>query len=313
MEKLSNTIDIAIIGAGVAGIYASYCCGISGISCMLFETTSCPGGQCVAFYPDKPTYGIPGFSDVLAADFIDNLKKQTEGFSEISRCFCEKIVSITKSDDGFSLNDGKYFAKYIVIATGIGNMVPNIPIDIPGLKRNDDFVQCYCLKMNLYKNKNVIIAGGGDSAADFAINISNIAQKITIIHRRDAMRCDAHKLNIIKQTPNIEIKLNHNILAINNERQVITDHDTFSADYIIFCYGFRSLPSSITGLDVLGVKTDNNYVIADINTMETDATDIFAIGDAVIYPNKKKNIVSCFFEADRAVRMIKSKMSSRDV
>lgn len=305
-----NNFDIAIVGAGVSGVYASYCCGISGIDCCLFDTLSCPGGQCTTFYPDKKTYGIPGFLDIKACDFIELLKKQASSFSTIYDLFNEKITKIKKDGAFFVLND-RYIVDYIILATGIGNMKPSIPPGIAGVDRNDGFVQYYCMKADLYKGKDVVIAGGGDSAADFAINISQIARKIILVHRRDKLTCDANKIEILQKLSNVEIKLSHNIISVENNSSVTTDKETFNVDHVVFCYGFRADPNFIDGLSELNIKTDNKNLIAvDLETMQTNVDKVFAIGDAITYKNKKKNIISCFFEADRAVRMIKSKMFS---
>jgi pyruvate/2-oxoglutarate dehydrogenase complex dihydrolipoamide dehydrogenase (E3) component len=103
----------------------------------------------------------------------------------------------------------------------------------------------------------------------------------------------------------INVKLLHSIISIEKSHEITTDKGTFVADYIIFCYGFRAEPGAIAGLPELGVFFENDLIAVDINTMQTGNRRIFAIGDAITYKNKKKNLVSCFFEADKAVRMIK--------
>lgn len=313
MENKGSIYDVAIIGAGVAGIYASYCCGVSGFSCVLFDTLSCAGGQCAAFYPDKKVYGVPGIFEILSRDFVGLLKSQASSFDSIDDVFSEKIVSIRKNCDVFSLESKageKYRSRNLILATGIGDMIPNMPLHIVGVTsdENSSFVQYYCMKMDLYRGKRVIIGGGGDSAADFAINISTIAKNVIIIHRRESLTCDNEKLELIRKIGNIELKLSHGIKAIEAGRKVITDQGEYEADYIVFCYGFRSAPDMISGLEALGVVTENNLICVDFRTMQTGNDRVFAIGDAITYQNKKKNIVSCFFEADRAVRMIRSQM-----
>lgn len=262
----------------------------------------------MAFYPDKKVYGVPGFPDISACDFINSLKSQAASFETTAAVFSEKITQIRFENETFILNS-RYSVKNIILATGIGNMQPNIPSNIIGmdLQENDGFTQYYCMRMDLYRGKNVIIAGGGDSAADFAINISGIANKVTVIHRREVMTCDNNKLQLIGKIQNIELKLSHNIKAIEAGERIVTDRGVFKADHIVFCYGFRASPDSIGGLEKLGVISENGLIPVDFTTMQTKSDKIFAIGDAVTYKNKKKNIVSCFFEADRAVRIIRTR------
>lgn len=315
MENRDKIYNVAVIGAGVAGIYASYCCGVSGLSCVLFDVLSRSGGQCTAFYPDKKVYGVPGISGVFACDFISLLQDQASSFGTTDNVFNQKIVRVLKEEDVFeiqSASGSKYYADHIILATGIGDMLPNVPSSVEGIDspENEEFVQYYCMKLDLYRDKEVIIAGGGDSAADFAINISRIAKQVTIIHRRDMMTCDHQKMELIKNIRNINLRLSTNIKAIEDGHKVITDSEVYHPDYIVFCYGFRSSPDTILGLTELGVRKENNLISVDFRTMQTKADKIFAIGDAIIYENKRKNIVSCFFEADRAVRMIRSQMAT---
>ena len=162
LESSSNSTEVAIIGAGVAGIYASYCCGVSGVSCFVFDSQSCPGGQCMAFYPNKKVYGVPAFSDILARDFVELLKNQAACFSSSVPMFNEKVTKISKVDNVFQLGTerhNKYEAKKVIIATGAGDMLPNIPQTIKGLLAGEEegIVKYYCMKMDLYKNKEVII------------------------------------------------------------------------------------------------------------------------------------------------------------
>jgi thioredoxin reductase (NADPH) len=218
----------------------------------------------------------------------------------------EKITDIRQDGEFLSLNNEKYMARYIIIATGIGDMLPNVPDNISGV--TNDFVQFYCMRTDLYRDKDIIIAGGGDSAVDFAIYIKSTAKSVTIIHRRDKLKCSSHKMNMIN---GIDLKLSHAILSIEKDHRIITDKGSFTADYIVFCYGFRVEPVDIGGLQNLGVYFENGLIMVDIDTMRAGNDRIFAIGDAVTYANKKKNLVSCFFEADRAVRVIKSEWDNK--
>jgi thioredoxin reductase (NADPH) len=256
------------------------------------------GGQCISYYPNKKIYGVPGFSDFKSKDFINLLVEQSFSSSDNLIFINEKIIDIKFNSFLFTLND-KYKSKYAIIASGIGNMRPIVTSNISGL--DNDFVQHYCMETDLYKGRRVIIAGGGNSAADFAIHLKPVADRVKIIHRRDRLTCDRHKIDLMK---GVDVKLCTSILSIEKNHKVITDNGIFDTDYIIFCYGFKADPMQINGLRDLNINVKNNLINIYINTMSTGNNRIFAVGDAVTYENKQKNIVSCFFEADRAVRII---------
>lgn len=322
----SYYIDIAIIGAGIAGLYATYCCGIAGLDCYLLEALEFPGGQCSTIYPEKKVYGTPGFPNIKAKDFINHLSQQALPYAN-KTFFGYKVEKITKKANLFLIEAHNQCdcqklhisTKNVILATGIGDMKPSIPPTIQGiseLPHDSDFVQHYCMKMDLYKGKKVIIAGGGDSAIDFAINITPIAQEVTLIHRRNQFTCEESKLKDIRKLSSsgkLKIVLENNIVELkeDSKRFVITKGKDsqlhiFETDYIVFCFGFLpNCHSTIFELEKLGLEKENNLIKVDINTMETAIKGCYAAGDNIIYPNKKKNIVPCFFEADRAVRSIK--------
>ena len=323
--------DVAIVGAGVAGLYSAYCCGLSGIDCLLIESLMLPGGQCSTLYPEKKMYGTPGYIDIKAKDFVENLTSQCLSHSP-KKLFGHKVENILKTpDDRFILKaqntqsekEINISARYVVLTTGIGNMKPNIPATISGLDKIDktsDFIHHCCMNLSLFKGKDVIIAGGGDSAVDFAINISAVAKSVTIIHRRLKFTCEPVKLNdidVLEKSGKIKLILEHNISELkeeNGKRTIKTiDKDSketvFETDHIIFCYGFAASAGSLFGLENFGLKTDNNLLNVDIDTMETSVKNCYAAGDVVTYTNKKKSVVPCFFEADRLVRSIKNRMS----
>ncbi|MDR1333371.1 MAG: NAD(P)/FAD-dependent oxidoreductase [Holosporales bacterium] len=371
--------DVVIIGAGVAGLYAGYCCGISGLSFTIIDSLAKPGGQCIALYPEKKVYGVPGFHDVTACDFIDKLVPQCLAF-EHTELFGHTVEMINTEDDGTfvvqtrSMGHAKkplcISARYVIIAAGICDMKPNIPATIAGLQdisESSDFVQSCCMKIDMYKGKDVAIAGGGDSAVDFALSIIPIAKSVILIHRRDKLTCSAVKLRSISEwerSGKLKLILKTNISELTergNERVVTitrddgnrplskpseselllggTEHRSgvylevhehsstgstqqeadcggfgmrsneskLKVDHIIFCYGFVARCHKLTWLHALAPDIKDGMIAVDVNTMETSVKNCYAIGDVVIYANKSKNIVPCFFEADRAVRMIKSK------
>lgn len=332
--------DVAIVGGGVAGLYSAYCCGLAGLTCALVEALAIPGGQCAALYPDKKMYGTPGFDSVRAKDFVAALSEQCLPHTKY-QLFGFNVEHIARTDSGeFTLSVQKktqsvcsvsdfdkknisISSKYLILATGIGDMRPNIPstiLGVDGISKDSDFIQFYCLNLLLYKNKNVIIAGGGDSAIDFAIDISSVAKHVKIIHRRNKFSCEPSKLKMIsalEDSGRLDVMFERNICKVSEcgGMRTVTVVDTdlheleMETDHIVFCYGFSANLGNL--LDGTGIKTENGRVSVDINSMETSVENCYAAGDVVSYVNKKRNVVPCFFEADRAVRSIKSKISGR--
>lgn len=325
--------DVAIIGAGVAGMYAAYCCSMADIDYMLIDELATPGGQCTALYPEKLVYGVPGYVHITAKDYISKLSEQCLG-NTMNEFFGYKVNAIDKIQDGdFKVKAQNVSAcsesprnleirsKYVILATGIGEMKPNIPANIGGIQRiskDSDFIQFYCLNHSLYRDKNVIIAGGGDSAADFAVDIAAIAKHVTIIHRRANFSCEPAKvkqLEALAKSGKIDLRMAQNIQEIaekNSTRSVYAlDNEQkkreYKTDHIVFCYGFTAcLGTLATGL---GLETEKNLIKINLENMETSIKNCYAVGDVATYVNKKKNIVPCFFEADRAVRAIKTKIT----
>jgi thioredoxin reductase (NADPH) len=316
--------DVIIIGVGVAGLYAAYCCGfLAALRVCIVESAAIPGGQCVTLYPRKKMYGVPGFPDITARDYISILSDQCLPHAATS-LFNQKINCISRLENEFfqvGANRESISSKFLILATGIGDAIPNIPSDILlNIDNASDFVQHYCINMNLFAGKRIVIAGGGDSAVDFAIELSMIAEEIVLVHRRPDFSCEPAKTSVINELSNagkILLKLNHDILALEesdagryvkirgrnalNTEEIMTDH-------IIFCYGFSAKHSTIRGLEEMGIQSKNFLIEVNIETMKTSVNDCYAIGDAITYPGKKKNVVSCLFEADRAGRAIRNKV-----
>jgi thioredoxin reductase (NADPH) len=284
-----------------------------------------PGGQCRHLYPDKKMYGIPGYANIKARDYVAILVAQCLPHAS-NILFDHKVLEISKDPDGlFDIitNQGAITAKYVIIATGIGDVVPNVPSSISGLNTLDNssnFVQHYCININLFDGKDVIIAGGGDSAVDFALELVRIAKKLTILHRRSEFTCEPSKLIPLRQLVDdnrLTLMMNTDIIELEETteyKHVLVKEresgvvETLNTDHVIFCYGFLTKQNVILGLDTMGLEVSNYSIVVNIETMETSINNCYAAGDVVTYYGKKKNIVPCFFEADRAVRSIKSKL-----
>ncbi len=307
-------VDVAIIGGGVAGLYSAYMCSTVGLACHIFEALPYIGGQCIAFYPNKPIYGVPGLHKIPAGEFVKRLSEQ---------CLTDNVVlhmnasvSITKSNGSFEIiasNNQKFDANYIIIASGIGVMKPSIPVSIKGvteLANNSDFVQCYCLNPELYAGQKVVVAGGGNSAIDHAICISKIAKSVTLLHKRDNFSCDKNKIDELNKinNGNIDFKMNHQILELQ-QGVIITDKEVINTDRIVFCYGLHVNSDNIQNTISFTVKMERNLIKVEQSSMKTSENACYAVGDVVSYPGKTRGILSCCYEAQTSVSAISKELS----
>jgi thioredoxin reductase (NADPH) len=183
--------DVAIIGAGPVGLFAIFECGMMRLKCHVIDSLEMIGGQCTALYPEKPIYDIPGFPKILSADLIENLKKQAEPFEPVYH-LGQQVVNLEKTEEGhFHIETSigtQIIAKTVVIAAGVGAFGPNRP-PLTGI---EDFegksVFYYVKNREDFRDKHLVIAGGGDSAVDWTLSLSEIAKKITVVHRRPKFR-----------------------------------------------------------------------------------------------------------------------------
>ena len=301
--------DIIIIGAGPAGLFAVFEAGLLKLRCHLIDTLPNPGGQCSELYPKKPIYDIPGHPEILAGDLVENLLNQCSQFQP-GFTLGESAEKISKNSEGlFTVVTDKgtaHQAPVVAIAGGLGGFHPRKPI-INNIESYEGKGVSYFIKdPNLYKNKNVLIAGGGDSALDWTIELANIASNVTLIHRRNEFRGvldsvekvqelkNKNKINLIAPAEVISLmgddKLKSVEIKIENSENI-----TLNVDCFIPLFGLTPKLGSINdwGLEIekKSIKVDNtlNY--------QTNVPGIFAIGDINTYPGKLKLILCGFHEA----------------
>src|SRR5690606_5985093 len=183
--------DILIIGAGPTGLFTVFEAGLLKLKCHLIDALPQPGGQLAELYPKKPIYDIPGFPEVLAGDLVDNLMEQIKPFQP-GFTLGERAETIEKLDDGTfivtSTSGQQHHASVIAIAGGLGSFEPRKPV-IPNIHQFEDKGVHYFIKQpEQFRNKKVVIAGGGDSALDWSIFLADVASEVTLIHRRNEFR-----------------------------------------------------------------------------------------------------------------------------
>ena len=301
--------DIIIIGAGPAGLFAVFEAGLLKLRCHLIDTLPNPGGQCSELYPKKPIYDIPGHPEILAGDLVENLLNQCSQFQP-GFTLGESAEKISKNSEGlFTVVTDKgtaHQAPVVAIAGGLGGFHPRKPIINNIESYEGKGVSYFVTDPSLYKNKNVLIAGGGDSALDWTIELANIASNVTLIHRRNEFRGvldsvekvqelkNKNKINLIAPAEVVSLmgddKLKSVEIKIENSENI-----TLNVDCFIPLFGLTPKLGSINdwGLEIekKSIKVDNtlNY--------QTNVPGIFAIGDINTYPGKLKLILCGFHEA----------------
>ncbi len=309
-----EVFDITIVGAGPIGLYATYYAGLRDMRAKLIDALPQLGGQLTALYPEKYIYDVAGFLKILAKELAENLIAQATQY-EPEIYLNEKIVKLEQIDDGKILkltseNGNVHFSKTIVLALGIGAFVPR-KLDIPDVQKLEGRGIHYIVKdKSIFKGKNILIVGGGDSAVDWALNLEGIARNITLIHRRDVFKAHEDSLKKLFNST-VEVKTFYELKRVHGDEHVegatIFDNRTGEETYldvqhIILCLGFLANLEFIKGW---GLEIDKNAIKVN-SKMETNIRGIYAAGDIVNYPGKLKLISTGFGEAAIAVNNAKN-------
>lgn len=307
-----HTADIAIIGAGPVGLFTVFEAGYLGYSCAVLDSLPEIGGQLTALYPEKPIYDIPGCPSILAGELIDRLAEQAAPFAP-QYILGDPVNDIKKTNDGFELIAGgkKIHAKVICIAGGMGVFTPRKP-PLPHLEEFEAHSVHYAVReKSRFAGKTLVIAGGGDSAADWAVELASLAEHIHLVHRRDEFRAaDATVKRIYALADEGKITLHtfSQLKAIEGDaghlKKVTISHmnegdRTVDADDLLCFFGLApSLgPIASWGVDIAGKK-----VAVKAETMETTQPGILAVGDITDYPGKLDLILTGFAEAAIAAK-----------
>jgi len=301
--------DILIIGAGPTGLFTVFEAGLLKLKCHLIDALPQPGGQCSEIYPKKPIYDIPGFPEILAGQLTDNLLEQCKQFQP-GFTLGERAETIDKQEDGsfiVTTNKGtKHHAPIVAIAGGLGSFEPRKP-PIPSISDYEDKGVEYIIRdPEIYRDKKVIIAGGGDSALDWSIFLTDIASSVTLVHRRNEFRGaldSVDKVQELKDAGKINLITPAEVKGIEGEGEVTgvsivqngEEPFTLEADHFIPLFGLSPKLGPIANW---GLEIEKNAIKVD-NTLDyqTNIPGIFAIGDVNTYPGKLKLILCGFHEA----------------
>lgn len=313
---MTQKTDLVIIGAGPAGLFAIFEAGMLKVKCHVVDTLEHIGGQCTALYPEKPIYDIPAHPKILASELIDRLEEQAAPFEPVyhlNQC----VDKITKNEDGFLVETSKATkiqCKAVLIAAGCGAFGPNRP-PLAGIEEFEGNSIFYSIKSKaIFAEKDVVIAGGGDSAVDWALSLCETANKVSLVHRRDKFRCapeNADKIKQLSQSGKIDLVVPFQLDGLRGqdgalEAVLVKDFDNnvkeIKADFLLPFYGLAMTLGPIANW---GLNLDKNLIDVDPSTMQTSQAGIYAVGDIATYKNKLKLILNGFGEAATACHDIR--------
>lgn len=311
MTPRHETADVTIVGAGPVGLYGAYYAGLHGLKVRIIEALPQLGGQLTALYPEKYIYDVGGFPAVLAKDLAANLIEQAMQYNP-EVVLDQRVQNLTKEDDNTFLlttDKGVYPTKTVILSVGIGAFHPR-KLPIEGLERFEGKGINYTVTdPDAFKDRRVLIVGGGDSAVDWALMLEDKAKEITLIHRRKAFRAHSESVNQMMES-RVDVRVHHELKAVEGdervEKVVIFDNrdkseSELEVDEIVCALGFIPDlgPVAEWGIEVV----DDTIPIKQ--TSETNVPGVFAAGDIATYPGKLKLIASGFGEIATAVGQAK--------
>jgi thioredoxin reductase (NADPH) len=303
--------DVLVIGAGPVGLFCVHQLGIIGLKCEVVDNLDKRGGQCIELYPDKPIFDIPAVPECTGEELTNNLIEQIKPF-KTNFHLSDRVEEIKKNNNNWLINTikGKEFkVSSIIIAGGVGSFEPR-KFSVKECEKFEGKEILYSVKDKLiFKDKTVSIFGGGDSALDWTIELSNNS-KVQLIHRRDEFRGVQSSVNKVKQLEKqgkVEILTQYQLSSVKGENKIKSieiKHDDGSIKKIETNYvlGFFGLIMKLGPIVNWGLNLDKKHIPVNTENFETNQKGIFAIGDICTYPGKVKLILSGFHEGALAAR-----------
>ena len=315
---MTKETDIVIIGAGPVGLFTVFEAGLLGLDCVLIDNLDKIGGQCSELYPEKPIYDIPGVPNQTAQEHVDALLKQIEPFNY--EVFLNQRVDRLEqlTDDDLSAwkvttsENNEFITKSVFIAAGAGSFEPRRP---PNIENPDRFIDkgiSYAVRSkDKYKNKDLIIFGGGDSALDWTVELADIAKSIKLVHRRDEFRGAPNteaQMRELVETGNVELLTPYviedllgkdTIEGVQVKNFESKEIEEIACDEILFLFGLNKKLGPIANW---GIDMADKKISVDTEKYETSTKGLFAIGDINDYPGKLDLILCGFHETTLAVQ-----------
>ena len=304
---MSTKTDVLIIGAGPVGLFAVFELGLFDLKCHLIDILDRPGGQCAELYPEKPIYDIPAWPTISGQALVDRLMEQIAPFKP-EFTFNRMVAGLERLDDGgFRVTDdeGKAIeAKVVVIAAGGGSFQPKRP-PIPGIEAFEGKSVFYAVRrMEEFRDQDLVIVGGGDSALDWTLNLQPVARSVTLVHRRPEFRAapdSVNKMFAMQQMQQLEFQVGQvTALAGSDGQLTAATIKAPDGDIEVPCtrmLPFFGLTMKLGPIAEWGLQLHQNLIPVDTEKFETSVPGIFAIGDINHYPGKLKLILSGFHEA----------------
>jgi thioredoxin reductase (NADPH) len=301
------TTDVVIVGAGPVGLFAVFELGLVDVKCHLVDILDRPGGQCTELYPEKPIYDVPGLTVVTGQELTDRLMEQIKPFGAEFH-FNQRVESLERRNGGFRLTTDAgtiIDCKVLVIAAGGGSFTPKRP-PLPGIEQYEGTSVFYSVrKMENFRDRDVLIVGGGDSALDWTLNLEPVAKSLTLLHRRAEFRAapaSVQKMFQLVEQGDVSFKLGQvtQLHGEGGQLRAVTVKGADGATFELPCevmLPFFGLTMKLGPVADWGLNLEENLIPVDTAKFETSEKGIFAIGDINTYPGKLKLILSGFHEA----------------
>lgn len=300
--------DVAVIGAGPAGLFTAFQCGMLGLRAHVFDALPEIGGQCTALYPEKPIYDIPGMPSVSAAGLIAGLEAQAAPFAPVYQ-LGSPVVDVEKTERRFAVRNGagvELEAGAVIIAGGAGAFGPNRP-PLDGIEAYEGKSVFYMVRRREdFAGKRVVIAGGGDSAVDWAISLAEVAARVFVVHRRDQFRAAPDSVARMRAAPGVEMVVPYQLKGLEGEGGHLRAVEVVNLDGAVkvietdVLLPFYGLAAKLGPIAQWGLSLSDNTVVIDPATAQTSVSGIFAVGDIAAYDHKLKLISVGFAEAAKA-------------
>ena len=297
--------DVIIIGAGPVGLFAVHQLGIKGLKTEVIDNLDKAGGQCIELYPEKPIYDIPAVPECTGKELTDNLLKQISPF-KTNFHYNERVDEVNQDKNNWIVKTSKnkkFTAPNIIIAGGVGSFEPR-KLSVKEAEKFEGKSIFYSVtNKDMFKNKNLSIFGGGDSALDWALELSKNS-KVTLFHRRNEFRGAPHTLSEVKKLEEqgrITIKTPCQLISIKGEKDIESIGIKFDDEKIEdiktdIILSFFGLIMKLGPIAEWGLNMDKKVISVNTNNFETNKAGIFAVGDICTYPGKLKLILSGFHE-----------------
>jgi thioredoxin reductase (NADPH) len=315
MSDSRHATDVIVIGAGPVGLFAVFECGMVRLRCHVVDALDETGGQCTALYPEKPIYDIPGYPRIDAAELVRNLEAQAAPFQPVYH-LGQRVERLERVGDGWRATTSRnveIVARSVIIAAGVGAFGPNRP-PLDGIEAYEGSSVLYYVKRREdFRGKRVVIAGGGDSAVDWAVSLQEVAARVMVVHRRPKFRAapeSEERLKAMAADGRIDLVVPYQLQALEGQAgrldAVIVatlDGETrrLEADVLLPFFG---LAMELGPIASWGLDLDRDLIVVDPASCATSIDGVHAVGDIATYPGKLKLILCGFSEAAMAARAI---------